>query len=79
MTPEAPALKIICEKFDVCGKVYKSRVRMLTHMKAFHKDTTNQHTALDSPVRLALFQIREGEDGVLRRTLLLRRVTAMVK
>ena len=64
MTPEAPVPKILCEKFAECGKVYKSRTRMLTHMKAIHKDTPNKRTALDSPLRLALFQIREdGDEG----------------
>ena len=72
MTPEAPAEKIVCEQFYVCGKVFKSRARILKHMKAFHKDTLlKQHTAQDSPVRPALFQIREGEDGVMRRPLML--------
>ena len=61
MTPEAPAPKILCDK--LCGKVYKSRTRMLTHVKAVHKDTSSERTSLDSPVRLALFQIREGEDA----------------
>ena len=36
---------------------------MLTHMKAVHKDTSSERTSLDFPVRLALFQIREGDDA----------------
>ena len=71
MTPEAPAG--VCENFNGCGKVFKSRARMLKHIKAFHKDTLKQHTAQGSPVRHALFQIQEGEDGVMRRPLMLRR------
>ena len=66
MTPEAPAQKILCDKFDVCGKVYKSRARMLTHMKAVHKDTLDNRTSLDSPIRLALFQLQEGEEAEAR-------------
>ena len=59
MTPEAPAPKIICDKFPECTKVYKSRARMLGHMKTVHKDPTSEGTTLSSPVRLALFNIRE--------------------
>ena len=61
MTPEAPAPKIICDKFPESTKVYNSRARMLGHMKTVHKDLTSEGTTLSSPVRLALFNIREDD------------------
>jgi hypothetical protein len=57
MTPEAPAQKIICET-ETCGKVYKTRSRMLTHMKKVHKPMN----PLPSPLRLALFHRREADE-----------------
>ena len=69
MTPEASSVQILCEKFTECGKVYKSRARMLTHMKNVHKDISNELSLLSSPVRLALFRIREeGENEEEERT-----------